>query len=329
MKKIVKVIQPIDIAILHDLYRYRMLTTRHILKKHFNGRSYGYRKIYILKNSGYITSFPLINKGRKETSCYRITDRGINLLQEKGIVTENIRAADLQVSKERLTYLNDINTIMVDLTSYGWEMKDSRETKQIYNLDRRSLIQGLLISPDGMEYGLYLIAGEAEEKTIVRALNEIDQPVIPNHIIFVKSMQSYNNFIKIREQNNIINQSIHLLTYSDYSLNVLKRLPTEKHFVNFFTKYFSFVQKSTNPNFDYVVEHEGEEKYLVNLMTNDLMRLFRVKKIYTIDRYRQDGRKVILVSPLAEQLKADFKHYPHIDVISLPLPEETTPQNTF
>lgn len=329
MKKIVKAIQPIDLAILHDLYRYRMLTTRHILKKHFNGGSYGYRKIYILKNSGYITSFPLTNRGRKETSCYRITDRGIRILQDEGIVTENVRAADLQVSRERLTYLNDINTLMVELTSFGWQMKDSREVKQTYNLDRRSLIQGLLISPDGTEYGLYLIAGEAEERTIVRALNEIDQPVIPNHIVFVKSMQSYNSFIKIREQNNVINQSIHLLTFSDYSLHVLQRLPTKNHFVNLFTNYFASVKDSANPNFDYVVQYEGEEKYLVNLMTNDLMRIFRVKKFYTVDRYRQDGKKVIIASPL--ELESEFKHYPHISVLSLPLPEVSLPvsQNTF
>lgn len=319
-KLTVRRVQPIDLAVLYDLYRYRALSTQHIMKRHFSGGQYGYRKIYILKNSGYISNYTYkgISSG-KRAAYYRITDKGINVLLDKKVISKPMRAFDLQVSKERLSYLKDVNTIMVELSIYGWQFKDSRQVKAKYILERGSLIQGLFISPDDKEYSLYLIAGEAEEKTVNKVLNEIKNLVIGDSLVFVKSIQSYQRFKKLREQNNIINQSIHLLPYSDYSFNVLQKLSTKSQLVKYFTSYLQ-IKDSPNPNFDYLTEHEGEEKYLVNLMTNDLMRVFRVKKFYTLDRYQSDGRKVLLASPLTAELEEEFRHYPHVSVLQLPDP---------
>lgn len=59
-----------------------------------------------------------------------------------------------------------LNDIVADLTNTEWEIWDSRRVKREYSFDKRMNIQGLLVSPEGKRYGLYVLGSSTLSQTI-------------------------------------------------------------------------------------------------------------------------------------------------------------------
>ncbi len=322
-KKIVKRPQPLDINILSDLYQYRVLTTKQLAQRHFQDRdniSYLHRKLYILRNSGYMETKPLVNsKKKREGSCHFIKDKGISFLRQNGILHHPKKSDDIQVSKKRLYYIVNVNQIMLDLESSGWITKDSRDTKRIYRINRGDLIQGTITSPDHKTYAIYYLAENAPEITIVNVIKQIKRiksPDLHNIAVFFSGENALNLFSqKQKELELVVGGELILLPFK-FGIKYLQHFPTENQFVNFVTKNYGTLAESDHPSFKYVLNINREEKYLINLLTNDAMKIFDIER-YTIDEYKRHKRKLmaLVTSRFYEKYHDMFIQQPHIEIV--------------
>lgn len=278
-----------DIAILKDLYRYRVLTTQQLKKKYFPHNTYAKNKIYAMKKSRWIITFPLVGSdGKKKTTCYRLTDTALTVLKDWGEPI-NKKAARLRVRDNMLPYVLAANDVMVELFPYGWEFCDSRETKAKYNLNRGDLIHGELVSPSGERYGLYILMERTKDENMRKIVKEIQEGKLPNYIVLAKGVQSRNHFIERATEAHkeiSISGSLSIMHY-DFGLTYLKSGFSDK------TTFKDIIQSSDTPfevisftgddtPFKYKVRHKGEEKYLVNLLGTDIMMM------RTINHYAED-----------------------------------------
>ncbi|MFD1362745.1 replication-relaxation family protein [Lentibacillus salinarum] len=302
-----------DIAILKDLYRYRVLTTQHLRKKYFPHSSYVKNKIYAMKKSNWIIPFPLVGKnGRKQTTCYRLTDTALAILRDQGELI-NKKAAKLRVRDNMLPYVLATNDVMIELFPYGWELYESRETKANYNLNRNDLIHGELVSPTGKRYALYILMERTKDENMRRIIREIKSDKFPNYIVLAKGEESRNHFVeRATEANNMMSITGELSVMDfNYGIKYLQSGFSDK------TIFERIIQSPETPfevvpfsgdrsPFQYKVMHKGEEKYLVNLMNADIM------KIRAINHYAEDINR-------AERFQE--KHY---RVLVLVIPEMKT-----
>src|SRR5699024_4228807 len=135
-----------DLNLLLDLYNYRVLTTSQIKRRYYpDSKTYVNKRLHLMRKSGYIAteSYPRID--RKGFAYHQITDTGISLLREYGYDCP-MRSDSLRVTQQMLPYLFDANEIMIQLVPYGWRMKDSRQVKHDYNMNRGDYIHGSLIA---------------------------------------------------------------------------------------------------------------------------------------------------------------------------------------
>jgi len=70
--------------------------------------------------------------------------------------------------------------------------------------------------------------------------------------------------------------------------------------------------------FDYVVKHNGEEKYFVDLLNNDLMKIYDIKN-YRKEDFERDGKKMLVLTSNAnfhmyyhKQMLSDIQHIEYI-----------------
>lgn len=66
-----------------------------------------------------------------------------------------------------------------------------------------------------------------------------------------------------------------------------------------------------------IVEHRGEEKYFVNLVDNDLKKVFNIQQ-YRKEDYELDGRKVLVyvINDMKKDLYEEvFQNYHHVEYL--------------
>ncbi|WP_170070412.1 replication-relaxation family protein [Planifilum fimeticola] len=290
-------------AILQDLYRYRILTTDQLRRRYFsNSKSYVYQKVHAMKKSGLIIS---IHREFGGTAYYRLTDAGISFLKKQGIpVTKGTK--DLYVSPRLLPYLVMSNDIMVELSPYGWEMQDSRETKARYRgLNRSGNIQGTLISPDGTEYGFFVLMESTRDQNMLKMIKEIETSGITNFLIFAKGRDSIWHFIeRSREKKLVTNGALCVMDYA-FGVEYLKsRLSDKRHFKRIFQDEQApvhWLAPSDRTRFECIARYRDEEVYLVNLLDTDLMKVEAVHHyLGDIPRLQRFGEKLRRVLVLTE-----------------------------
>jgi len=312
---VVKRIQELDISILLGLYELRVMSTDQIRRRYNLSPSYTYRKLRILRNTGWIITEPISGytmKQRRQGSYHRISETGIACLRKQGYPVER-SADDLRTNKRHLPYLLHANDVYVDLEPFGWTMQDSRAVKKKYNMNRGNNLQGILKSPNGTEFIFYVLKESTTEKTLARIASEIEshskidikQTHRPtsNYFILVRGQKAYQQVVTY-----FYNENEALLTTQQ-----LKVMPTT--FAKMYlSKYYSYsnlleylrehgitdVTKGVNLRRTYkglstIVEHEGEEKYLVNLLDSDLVKILDMHA-YRKEHYLQDGRKILVIT---------------------------------
>lgn len=324
-----------DLELLYQLYTYRVLSTPQIARIGGYGKWYVYKKVKRLEEKGYIhieqISGRYIPDQNRQGNYYRITGNGIALLKKNGYLVD-ATADELRVSKYRLPYLLTFNELAISLEERGWETNNSRNLKKFYNLNRGDVIQGSLLSPSkDKEYAVYIFLKSVVGDTLARIKSEIDRNPLDDVLVLTRGIDSFkavvNSFAGMdNEKERLIKSgSIKVLPFqfaksylplSNDNRKVHKSFLTElglEVLGDHTSKIFS-----TNVKMDYVVRHEGEEKYFVDLLDNDLMKIDEVIRYHRED-YKRDGRKVLaLTSPIAahqEFHKQILGNIPHIEYL--------------
>lgn len=316
VKPVVKRIQPIDLAILRNLYRYRVLTTQQIRQKFFkDSNQYVYKKMYVLKNSRWVKAFPITREnGQKLTSGYRLTDTGIALLKQQGDnITHN--ADDLKVSKATLTYLLTTNDIMVHLHP-EWAFRDSREIKNRYNLNRGDMIQGAFVGKGDIDYAFYVLLHHTHEVNINKMVREIKTSNMAHHIIFTKGKSSFDRFIEHAMKNNLMTGGSLCIVPYGFGLRYFKRFSSIEPLVEIMRNYGT-IKPVHHPLFDLLIETEKrKETYFVNLLDTDLMKIHTIHR-YTNDEYRKDGRRVLVLTHMKRKHQTLLHDIHHVDYLEI------------
>ncbi|MFC5591689.1 replication-relaxation family protein [Sporosarcina soli] len=333
-KQVVKVLQPLDVAILKGLYEYRALSTEQIMRRYELSRWYTYKKLRILRNSRLISTHPisgyLVNQ-KRQGSYHRISEIGISCLREQGVPVER-RADQLRVNIRHLPFLLSTNDVMIDLETYGWEMKDSRSVKEKFELNRGANVQGMLKSPRGTEYLFYTFLHGVGMKNLMKVSKELMDVSNPNYILFAKSAASYMKIVEHLSTNvSVIVQCQSLkvfpYTFAKYYLrhfedesNVMKFLEDYEIYDLSFKTDFKDTRKKKYDGLERIVRHEGEEKYLINLLDTDLVKIYNIRQ-YRKEMYELDGRKVLVITtPMTrhthEQLLGEIRHIDYLEIDS-------------
>lgn len=310
--------------LLYALYKYRALTTVQVRKLTGYGARYIYDKLRRLRKEGYIISQNVkggyILNQKRQGKYHRLSQKGIYYLKEHGYdITQS--ADDLRVSDKRLPYLLVGNDLSLELEMHGWEFKDSREVKKLESVNRGDVLHGTLTNPNkDKEYLVYVLLQSVQTELIRQIKNEINRINIPNALVVTRGEQSFNTTLSIfREKGNplIKGGSVKVLPFQ-FAKHYLKIstdcLQNHERFLSELgiKVLGGFHDKSTletNIHFDYLIEFDGEEMYLVDLLDNDLMKMLAVQE-YRYERYSQDGRRVLVLTS-----DADFHREIHRDYL--------------
>lgn len=275
-----------DLRILYDLYRFKVMSGEQLRRLYFGDHvAYTYRKLYIMKNSGWIGSRKIVREmsdGGRIGAIYYITDRGLRVLREHGVIDdERVEAKDLRIKKENVGSYLDFGDLYMELRKSGYTFIDSRQLKKKYNMERGDLYKGAIIDRDSNEYFVYIIRDRARESTLKRILGEVgksssEAPSWRNLILF-RGMNSYDEFLELLDSHVVT--SACLMPYG-FAIKYLKNYQGEQHFVKIITKYGEVRENEDHLKsvYPYIIKSEGREKYVANLMMNDLALLDRMNR---------------------------------------------------
>ncbi|MCM3791262.1 replication-relaxation family protein [Domibacillus indicus] len=316
-KQVVKRVQPRDIEMLHMLYQYRALSTQQLMR-HFQMTSqYAHKKTHIMRNSNWIKSLPILSeKGRKVGAYHSLTEGGISLIKKQGITAEQ-KAEELRVTRRFLPYLLSANDLMIDLAPFGWTMRDSREIKSMYGLNRGNNIHGSLTSSEGIEYGFYIFMSRSLPKYIMKVVREIKESAMHNFIIFTKGQASFSDFVAeaaIPGKEVVTGGSLKVMPYT-FGKTYLQFMANEQHMLGVLSAH-NITPLSEKPplysSFDRIVHHDGEEKYLVSLLDTDLMKIYSLKR-YRKEAFDRDQRRILILTHMKEFHQELLKDVHHLD----------------
>ncbi|MBG9790984.1 replication-relaxation family protein [Brevibacillus laterosporus] len=315
-----------DLELLFGLYFMRTLTVQQLYDKYFESSSkrYTYLRLHQLKKAGYVESRPLINEeGYKRGAYYSVTKKGIDTLVHKGKIDSSSvgdhstiirRACKNRPSRKEIKSMIERNSIYLILEKAGWTIIESRDFKRINGLNRGSVVKGGIRTDDGKEYALYVLAKTPRKYTVKKILTELKNSHIRNVIILMKSTVAYQEIITERR---LILDEMNILPYK-IGLNILKKFPSDRSFVNIFTNFGVVSNVLNKHQFGkyLMITPSGEEKYICNYLLGDEMAIRFLKK-YTWDRYELDGKKVVLFI-WDNQLLELGKGYEHVEIVQIP-----------
>lgn len=320
-RQVIKNIQERDIDILHTLYKYRALSTQQIMRYFRMSNHYANKKMHIMRNSEWIRSYPLLSeKHRKMGAYHSLAEGGLSLLRKQGFEI-NRKADELRVSRRFLPYLLSANDLMIDLSSSGWTMRDSREIKSMHGLNRGHNIHGSLIGPDASEFGFYIFMSRSSLKHIMKVIREIKESPLHSFIVFTKGQASFNEFIEhalLPGKELIAGGSIKVMPYT-FGKMYLQFLSNEQNMERLLNDHgiTALPQRSgMEVSFDRLVLQNGEEKYLVSLLDTDLMKIYSLKR-YRKELFARDGRKVVVLTHMKQVHEEMLKTVHHIDYVEI------------
>jgi len=308
-----------DLDILYDLYKSRLLVVEQIARRHGYTKGSMYHKLGRLRKRGYISTQNIkgfSSQGGLQGKCYRITDVGINFLREQGYDIE-ITASALRVSDMRVPTLITTNDLFEEFSSQGWETLDSRELKVNYNLNRGLNLHGMLSSPnlssqdgelssqgfDQRNYPFYILLEGTSDDFIKRIRGEVERlQQFSDLIFFTKNVEVFQRtFSEMLMNADVFTyRSFRILPYG-YGVRYLIYYDNFQVLLNYLEDRFNIYEVFKSDSeyyqnyFETVVEYEGDEYYLVNMLDYNLTNLYHIRN-YTNERYKEDGRKVLLLS---------------------------------
>lgn len=318
--------------IMKDLYELQALTTEQLSRRFNYSIRYMGRLIRRLRADNLIISEKVKGyrkKNRQQGNYHRITTKGIRLLNQADFSTS--RSADqLRVSDYHLAYVLSANDLVIDLEPFGWKFMNSRDTKRKKELNRGDNIHGTLFSPEGKEYGFYIFIGEVTPKNMAKIKKEVSRngQTFSNIIIFAKTPSIFKKVIdEFYNSTDIVSYFAFRIFPYEFAKNYLITLDYEDNLMDFIRifdiDYFPEAKIDNAPmGLDAVVMHEGEEKYFVNMLDNDLTKLHPIIN-YRKERYELDGRRVLVVTNMDDIYRDILKDIHHVDFVDITRTELT------
>ncbi|ALX47715.1 replication-relaxation family protein [Lentibacillus amyloliquefaciens] len=343
-KQVIKRLQPLDIQILKYLYDYRALSTEQISEFHDMTMPYTYRKLNILRNTGYIKSEPIrgyIKSQSRQGNYHRISETGIACLRKQGYPVER-RADDLRVRRFHLPFVLSTNNILVKLEQVGWTVQDSRDVKRQHNLNRSSNVQGIITSPAGPAFTIYTFMHSTSAKNLEKIIREIDQHRsdvtiqtgqrhFDAYAFFARGQESYDQVVNRLLDSRAIRECESLKVFPQtfgieyLSTFLASETELQKELENQYQNNLSFMPDNTEfkgvghpDGLNQIVQYQDEEMYFINLLDTDLVKIKHIMQ-YRKDRYERNGRKVLVLThpglrPKHEEL---LQHVHHVDFLDV------------
>ncbi len=336
-KQVIKRLQPLDVNILKTLYDYRILSTQQIQQHHNLTWRYAYKKISILRNTGYIISKPTKGYNAKQArqgNHHRISETGIACLRKQGYPVER-RADDLRVRTYHVPYLLTTNEIFLRLQQAGWTIWDSRYVKHTFNLNRADNVQGIVTSPKGAAYVVYTFLYGISAKNLAKTVREMEmhrtdertqsgERYFDNYALFAKGQDSFIRVIDRLMDSRAMLQCNSIKVFPlGFGKSYVPEFADDQERLHQYleqTENLTFkpsVKAGNHPKgFHHIVQHNGEEKYFINLLDTDIVKINHVLA-YRKDRYMRNGRKVLVLThaglrPTHERL---LKHIHHVEFL--------------
>ncbi|WP_139490064.1 replication-relaxation family protein [Brevibacillus dissolubilis] len=305
-----------DDELLMALYEYRGLTVKQIKEVFYSDSTcYVYRRMHLLKKQGLVESQPIIGeRGKKVGAFYYLTEKGLDRLEQQGLIERTRRARENKPSGRRLPYIVSRNELYTQLSPYGWKFVDGRDYKAQYQMNRGAMLKGGLIRSDGKEYAVYILEKNTREKTIKRMVNEINNSRLTNLFIFCHSQDVYNRI----KQEDIRQMEVNLLPFQR-GIKLLRRFHSEEEWLKLFRRYGEVIPVQNKFLFGkYLIRtSDGRELYLCNCLLNDVQALNWLLR-YTYERYRQDGRGVLLLKWEGQDIGMERQRgYEHVEIVEL------------
>lgn len=343
-------IQKKDLEILFGLYEYRVFTIDQIRRRYEMTKGYAYKKMRLLEQSNYVLSIPIRShvkltntNSNHQGKYYRIATDGLRLLREHGYIEQKtLRLRGLEVSRGFLPYVLLSNDIMIDLEKKGWEYQDSRAAKRMNRLEmgrinNSDLIQGTLRHKEKPEnlYGMYILLPQSdetlEEATMHKVIREIkNYKQINNFIIFSRNQSLYNRMFTTMDTTKGFssrNYSIQQYPYNFGKLYLGKFRDNEDSIISYVEDYteglVSFKRRleldEINSSYSMlrtIIEYDGKEMYLVNLLDSDLVKINQIRQ-YRKEDYEREGREVLVVSHIPKAHAEFLEGYPHVKYLQI------------
>ena len=321
-----------DMKLLQDLFRYRTLTINQIRQLYFEAHdeSYVYKRLGRLQQHHYVlvrSRFIANNK----VGIVSISERGIRTLVQKKLISEDevVRANHLRKLNTDYHLKNslDARTLYVRLRGDGWEFKDGREFKIEKNLNRGNKVLGVLISPDGIEYPLFIMDRNFKDRTIAKVMTEIKTSPFSRALIMYRGTgtEDYQRIVAaharaVEEQRLVAN--IHVFPFVMQSIDLLKKTLAPSCLVKYFTEEYGQLIPVKNRYYlaPYEIEHEGEQKMVMEYLSHDLYRTFSLE-LYGESAYREHQKKCLVFTWDAYQSEVEsyLKGKPHMQLVTLNL----------
>ncbi|MFC3041607.1 replication-relaxation family protein [Virgibacillus xinjiangensis] len=331
-KPVVKELQPLDVEILKNLYNYRALSTGQVSEFHGMSMPYTYRKLNILRNTGYIRSEPIrgyIRGQSRQGNYHRISEAGIACLRKQGYPAER-RADDLRVRRFHLPFVLTTNNILIKLEQAGWTVQDSRDVKKQYRLNRSTNVQGRVTTPDGMAFVIYTFLHSTSAKNLQKIIREMEQHrFFDTYAFFTKGQESFSQVVDRLMDSRVITECKSLKVFPQtFGINYLLafRANEEQVIRELAYRGILHVPASETDNtarghpdgLSQIVRYQGEEMYFLNLLDTDLIKIKHILQ-YRKDRYERNGRKVLVLThpglrPKHESLLQHVHHVHFLEV---------------
>ncbi|NLZ95549.1 MAG: hypothetical protein GX921_06985 [Bacteroidales bacterium] len=285
---------PRDLEILSHLYKVKVMSINQIHRLYFpNSSKYASKRMNHLRKLGYVTTkAKVVGKGRKETSCYYVTDKGI---REVGIET-TVPASTMLLGKLQ-DYRLKVSELFVNISLSPWSdwyWLDSKEVKKEFKLNRSTNISGGLqeINTERKErgkmptYGVYVITNHASEnkiKEIRREIENISKGPLNKFIIFCEGNEegTRNDNYTLFGVDKLEAVSLMKVPYR-LGLKLIPLLGPRKEGIRLITKEvlntYPVKSDTITPFADQAITVNNEEYYFVELLTNDLATRYFLKE---------------------------------------------------
>lgn len=291
-----------DMQLLRDLYMYRGLSAQQLRVLYFQGsEGYLYVKMYRLKKKGWVRSKPVVWHGKKVEVVYLVTNEGIALLDEQGLIDRVRRSDHNEPDWKRIDDVLDQNELYVQLRDLkGVEIYDKRTWKERHQVTNTSYVCGG-IRYLGNEYHVYMLNENTQQRTLERIQREIiSEELLNRYIFFFKdkvTLDRYNDMIK-EEKGKL---SLQLLSYSYLPLRLGFLISSPYYLPYLLQKRLSEPirslhgeQDTTNVFADYEITYQGEPYFVADMLMNDHIILEQVKG-YQGSGFKRHGKKVFIV----------------------------------
>lgn len=317
-----------DVDLLFSLYKYRALTVQQLAKRHNYSVSHMYKKMRRLYLEGFVLKESIrgLTKGKgRQGDFYRLGSRGLRVLKEIGYdINREYEASDLRVSEFRLPFLLITNDLALEMESHGWGFMDSRLVKSNFNLNRSDNLHGALIEPKSETYyPFYVFNKEISPKTMGKIRSEIGTYNFSNLLLLTRSKESFMQMTsEFINSSDIVKYFTFKVMPFGYGKHYLLKYVNESNLYHFLKDKYGFDVAKINHNVSYetglerIVKHNGEEKYLVNLLDNDLKKIYQIKS-YRKENYEMDGRRVLVLTNMYSLHKELLKHVHHVDFLKI------------